>query len=270
MIDLSALILQLNTFALAKRLHLLLLIWVAALFWQPLQAQYTTISGTVYDISARKPLEAVAVISKSGRGTLTDSLGHYSLMVFKTDSIWFSLLNKSTQHYAVDTIRNPENFDISIHVYSALLPEVKVRNSNYRFDSLQNRNDYRKYFDFKKPGIALSRNPGYNPGGVTVGLDLDEFINMFRFKRNRNLQYLQNRLVQQEQDKYITYRFSKLLVRKITKLQAPEIDVFMKLYRPNYDGLQLLNDLEFGYYIEQSFNHYKADKLKEILRKRDE
>lgn len=250
-----------------KRLHLLLLLLVMALLWQPLHAQYITISGTVYDISARKPLEAVAVLSKSGRGTLTDSMGHYSLMVFKTDSIWFSLLNKNTQHYAVDTIRFPDNFDVSIHVYSALLPEVKVRNSNYHLDSLQNRKDYQKYFDFKKPGISLSRNPGYNPGGVTVGLDLDEFINMFRFKRNRNLQYLQNRLVQQEQDKYITFRFNKLLVRKITKLQAPEIDTFMKLYRPGYEGLQLLNDLEFGYYIEQSFNQYKANKLRDNLRK---
>ena len=254
----------------AKRLHLLLVIIVMALLWQPINAQYITISGTVYDISARKPLEAVAVISKSGRGTLTDSLGHYSLMVFKTDSIWFSLLNKNTQHYAIDTIRNPDNFDISIHVYSALLPEVKVRNKNYKLDSIQNRKDYQKYFDFKKPGIALSRNYGYNPGGVTVGLDLNEFINMFRFKRNRNLQYLQDRLLQQEQDKYVNYRFSKLLVRKITKLQSPEIDSFMKQYRPSYEGLQFLNDLDFGYYIEQSFEQYKTNKLKGSLRKRDE
>ena len=254
----------------AKRLHLLLVIIAMVWLWQPASAQYITISGTVYDISARKPLEAVAVISKSGRGTLTDSLGHYSLMVFKADSIWFSLLNKNTQHYAVDTIRNPDNFDISIHVYSALLPEVKVRNRNYKLDSIQNRKDYQKYFDFKKPGIALSRNYGYNPGGVTVGLDLNEFINMFRFKRNRNLQYLQDRLLQQEQDKYVNYRFSKFLVRKITKLQSPEIDSFMKQYRPSYEGLQFLNDLDFGYYIEQSFEQYKTNKLKGSLRKRDE
>ena len=155
-------------------------------------------------------------------------------------------------------------------MYSALLPEVKVRNKNYKLDSIQNRKDYQKYFDFKKPGIALSRNYGYNPGGVTVGLDLNEFINMFRFKRNRNLQYLQDRLLQQEQDKYVNYRFSKLLVRKITKLQSPEIDSFMKQYRPSYEGLQFLNDLEFAYYIEQSFEQYKVNKLRGNLRKRDE
>lgn len=253
-----------------QRLLLLLTIFILSLLCQSIAAQFVTITGTVYDISARKPLEAVAVISKSGRGTLTDSTGRYRLSVYKNDTIWFSLLNKNTQRYAVDTIRNPDNFDISIHVYSALLPEVKVRNSNYRLDSLQNRKDYQKYFDFKKPGISLSRNQSYNPGGVTVGLDLEEFINMFRFKRNRNLQYLQNRLVQQEQDKYVNHRFNKLLVRKITKLQSPEIDSFMKQYRPSYEGLQFLNDLEFGYYVQQCFEQYKVIKQKGSLRKRDD
>ncbi len=231
-----------------------------------------TVSGRVFDISARKPLEAVSVLSKSGRGTVTDSLGRYSIVLFKKDSIWFSLLNKSTQRYAVDTISNLDNFDISLHVYAALLPEVKVRNKNYHLDSLQNRKDYQKYFDFKKPGISLSRNNGLAPGtgGVTVGLDLEEFINMFRFKRNRNLMFLQNRLVQQEQDKYIDHRFNKVFVKKITKLQGAELDTFMKQYRPGYETLQILNELEFGYYIEKCFEEYKIRKYKGSLRKNDE
>lgn len=35
-------------------------------------AQRTTISGTVYDNTAKRPLEAVAVLSTSGNATLTD------------------------------------------------------------------------------------------------------------------------------------------------------------------------------------------------------
>ncbi len=237
---------------------------------KPCYAQFITISGTVYDISARKPLEAVAVISTAGRGTVSDSLGRYSLTVRKSDSIYFTLFNKSTMRYAVDTISNPSNFDISLHVHAALLPEVKVRSHNYRLDSLENRRDYAKYFDFKKPGLRLSTNPTYSPGGVTVGLDLNEFINMFRFKRNRNLAFLQNRLLQQEQDRYINHRFTKLLVRKLTKLTAPEIDTFMLKYRPSYELLQSLNDLELGQYIQYSYGNYKAWKHRGALRKRDE
>ena len=236
----------------------------------PAKAQFVTISGTVYDMSGRNPIEAVLVRSTSGRGTITDSLGRYSFTVKNKDSIWFSLMGKNTMKYAIDTINDLSNFDISVHVRVFELPEVTVRNRDYRLDSIQNRRDYQKYFDFKKPGIKLSENQGYNPGGVTVGLDLDELINMFRFRRNRNLMFLQNRLIEQEQDKYINYRFSKVYVHKITKLQSPELDTFMRKYRPDYYLLQNFNDLELGYYIERHFKEYKVLKYKESLRKRDE
>ena len=58
-------------------------------------AQYVTIAGTVYDLTARNPLEAVAVRSTSGRGGITDSAGRYIVTVLKTDSIWFSRLVKT-------------------------------------------------------------------------------------------------------------------------------------------------------------------------------
>lgn len=253
-----------------KRLLNLLLIISVLFSVQTARAQYITISGTVYDITARRPIEAVAVVSQSGKGTLSDSTGHYMLVVKKTDSIWFTLLNKSTMKYAVDTIKHPENFDISLYIRGTDLPEVKVRNSNYHLDSLINRKDYAKYFDYKKPGIRLSSNPNFNPGGVTVGLDLDELINMFRFRRNRNLQYLQNRLIQQEQDGYVSHRFNKNFVRKITKLQSPELDTFMLKYRPSYEYVMVVNDLELGYYTEKCYDIYVDQKKKEALNKKYE
>jgi hypothetical protein len=225
-------------------------------------AQSIYISGTVYDISARRPLEAVAVMSTSGNGVITDSMGRYSIRVPLKDSIWFSLIGKSTMKYSVDTISNTDNFNVMIHVRAFDLPDVKVRNNYYKFDSVQNRKDYTKIFDFKKPGLRLSNNPGYNPGGVTVGFDLDEIINMFRFKRNKSLLNLQNRLLQQEQDKYVDHRYTKPFVRKLTKLNPPDLDIFMRRYRPDYEVVQLMNDLELGYYIQKTFEIYKSEKVK--------
>ncbi len=244
-----------------RKLYLLLLLLSCYSFvfsQQNSSNPFVTISGTVYDVTARKPLEAVAVISTSGRGTVTDSLGRYSLTIKSTDSIWFSMLNKTTVKYPVDTIKNTSEFNIMIHVRAADLPEVRVRNSNYKLDSIQNRNDYAKYFNFKKPSIQLNKGgTGFGPSGYTVGLDLDEIINMFRFRRNRNLEALQRRLVEQEQNKYVDHRYSKQFVRKITKLQSPELEAFMQRYKPNYDFLLMLNDLELGYYIEKCYDQYK-------------
>lgn len=228
-------------------------------FALPVTAQFVTISGTVYDISAKRPLEAVAVLSTSGRGTITDSAGRYSLTIKETDSIWFSLLGKTTMKYPVDTITNTMGFNVMIHVRAQDLPEVKVRNNYYRFDSIQNRRDYAKVFEFKKPGISLSTpSPTYNTThGVTVGIDLVEFINMFRFKRNRQMLALQKRLLQQERDKHIDHRFKKILVIKLTGLKSPELEQFMEAYRPKYEWLQFMNELELGYYIQQCYEAYK-------------
>ncbi|WP_204268403.1 hypothetical protein, partial [Escherichia coli] len=55
--------------------------------------------------------------------------------------------------YAIDTISNMENFNVMIHVRAYDLPEVKVRNNYYRYDSMMNRKDYAKVFDFRKPNL---------------------------------------------------------------------------------------------------------------------
>lgn len=226
----------------------------------PLLAQSITISGTVFDISARRPLEAVAVISSSGKGTVTDSMGHYSIQVRETDSIWFSLIGKTTMKYPVDTISNTDRFNVMLHLRAFDLPEVTVRNSFYKFDSLQNRRDNAKGFDFRKPTLRLSSNPNYNPGGLTVGFDINEIINMFRVKRNNSLLHLQRRLIMQEQDNYVSSRFTKPFVRKITKLTSPELDSFMVRYRPDYETVLRLNDLELGYMVQKDYENYRSQR----------
>ena len=215
------------------------------------KAQMRTISGVVYDISGRRPIEAVMVYSKSNR-TQTDSLGRYLITLQPKDSLTFSLFGKNTQKFGMDDIEDPSNFNIMIHVTGMDLPEVTVRNSYYRYDSIQNRIDYAKYFNYEPPGLKLSNQQNFfGNGGVTIGFDVNEIINMFRFKRNRNLQFLQNRLLSQEQEKYINYRFTRRFVQKLTKLDGVRLDLFMDYCKPSYPTLALLNDLELGYYIQQ-------------------
>jgi hypothetical protein len=223
-------------------------------------AQTSTISGVVYDISGRRPIESVTVNSGKNK-TITDSLGRYIITVKNSDSIWFSLFGKNTQKYPVDTVTDLHNFNVMIHVAGYDLPEVRVRNSYYRLDSIQNRNDYAKYFNYQPPGLRLSNNQQlFGPAGLTIGLDLDEIINMFRFHKNRNLQFLQKRLITQEHDKYVDYRFTKRFVQKLTRLEGESLDKFMVYCRPSYDLLGVLNDLELGLYIQKKYVEYKKAK----------
>ena len=221
-------------------------------------SQRTTISGTVYDITKKTPIEAVSVISTSGYGTVTDSLGHYTIPVYEKDSIYFSYLNKPTPKYPVLSISNLAAFDISILKKIAELPNIFVRQRSYKLDSLKNREDYAKIFNYRKPGLRSSMNP--TPGSFGVGLDLNELINMFRFKRNRSMLAFQKRLLKEEQDKFIDHRFSKSLVRILTKLATPELEEFMKDYRPTLEMAESMNELEFGQFIVDAYKYYSRTK----------
>lgn len=230
-----------------------LVVWF---LYQPLAAQ-VIIKGRVYDMSKTIPLPSVSVLSSEGMGTVTDSLGYYTILVNETDSIWFSYLNKPTPKFAVAAINKFNGFDISLHVPITELKEVKVVPRNYKRDSIQNRLDYAKAFDFHKPGISLS-NP--SSGAFGVGLDLDAFINMFNFRKNRRMAHFQQRLIQEEQDKFIDHRFTKPLVRKITKLAGAEQDDFMKKYRPSLDFTRNATDYEFAEYIKLAWQEYERKK----------
>ncbi len=221
-------------------------------------AQQILLHGLVVDFYNRHPVEAVSVFSSSGRVAITDSTGKYLLPVSTKDSVWFSYLGKNTQRYPVDTINNFSDFEIALHIDSHWLPTVTVRNKNYLLDSLQNRQDYANVFNYKKPGLSVVENPAssYVNGGLTVGFDLDAIIQSFQFRKNREMLAFQQRLLEEEHDNYINHRFSKFFVKQLTHLQSPQLEDFMSKFKPSYQLLLQLNDLELGYYIEQCYKIY--------------
>ena len=227
------------------------------------------VSGRVFDISRSIPLPAVSVLTTSGQGTITDSLGYYIIDVNEKDSIYFSYLNKPTAKFPVRAIPNFYSFDISLHVPVAELPAVKVQLPNYRRDSLQNRRDYEKIFNYKKPGISVSTSP-MGSGGAGVGLDLAEFINIFRFRHNRRMLAFQRRLQQEEIDKFIDHRFTKAIVRKVTGLTGDSLNTFMRIYRPSYEFTQLSTDYEFLEYIKLASHAFREQASKGHLKKDEE
>jgi len=220
---------------------------------RPVNAQETfKIKGTVYDSSRTYPIELVTVMSTSGKGTVTNSDGRYEIEVTDKDSVWFSYLNKPTVKFPVLKIANPFSFDISLKVSIPVLKEVRIKPRNYRQDSIQNREDYAKVFEYRKPGLRPA-TPQYGAG---MGFDLDEIINVFRFKRNKSMAAFQQRLLVQERDKFVDHRFNKALVRRLTSLNGNELDSFMLVYRPPYEFALLTSDYDFQEYIKEAYRRY--------------
>jgi len=220
-----------------------------------------TISGTVYDSTKTVPVVNVLVKSSNGTQAITDSSGHYEIVTSDKDSLTFIYNNKPTAKFAVKQIPNIGNFDISLHIRVVekfkTMKEVKVYSKNFRQDSIENRQYYRKIFGYEKPGISSS----INPGSGTVGLDLGEFINIFRFKRNKQLRKMQDRLLEQEQENYIKYRFNKAAVKRITQLEGADLENFMTLYRPDFEFTQMASTVEFYQYILNASYQFKKELL---------
>jgi hypothetical protein len=215
----------------------------------------------VYDSSRTYVLQSVSVLSTAGKGSVTDSNGRYSIEVSEKDSIWFSYLGKPTVKYPVLKMNDPLNFDVAIQLSVTVLKGVTVRPRSYRMDSIQNRIDYARIFNYEKPKIQP------NISGVGVGFDLDQIIRMFQFRKNKNTLAFQRRLLEQEQEKFVDHRFSKLLVKRLTNLTGPRLDSFMAIYRPTYLFCQFASDYELGEYIKNCYQLYAQRNSSSGLRK---
>lgn len=218
-------------------------------------AQYK-VKGTVYDSSRIYPIEAVSVLSTNGRGTATDSLGHYQLDVSDKDSIWFSYLGKPTPKYPVLKIADVTQFNIALRLKTDVLKEVRIRSHNYKEDSVQNRKEYAKAFNFRKPNFESITSIG--PTGA--GIDIDELIRLFQFRKNRAALRFQQRLLEQEREKFTDHRFNKALVRRLTGLDGEALTSFMKFYRPAYEFALNASEYDFQLYIKKSGEAYKQSK----------
>ncbi|HEV3324178.1 MAG TPA: hypothetical protein VG052_01190 [Puia sp.] len=205
------------------------------------------ITGTVYDESQRFAMAGVSVLSTLGLGTTTDSTGHYHIRLALEDSIYFSYLGKSTTRFPVKEIRADQPFDMALAVSIDSLPAVFVRGNNYLLDSLQNRKDYAKVFNYQTSYLNSMKTGAR--GGLGVGLNLDMFLNA---KQNRRMEAFQKRLEEEEKDKFVDHRFSRAIVRRVTGLDEPALDTFMVQYRPTQEFIQsCATEYEFYHYIQE-------------------
>ncbi len=199
------------------------------------------VHGTVYDRTARFGMAGVSVKSNSGAGAVTDSAGKYSIILPLSDSISFSYQGKATQKFAVKEINTNRTFDMSLHVDIHSLKQVEVTATlprSYSEDSAAFRNEYRKVFDYSPDYLTSGGN------SMGAGVNLDALFSLKKIKRMENFRRF---LEREEQEKYIDHRFNRMLVQKITGLQPPALDAFMKQYRPSY-GLLLSFETDYLYY----------------------
>jgi hypothetical protein len=224
-------------------------------------AQYR-VKGHVYDSSRTFPIELVTVQSTGGQLTLTDSTGSYTINVAEKDSIWFSYLGKPTPKYPVLKIANINQFDLALHLKADVMREVRIKTRVYKEDSTQNRLDYAKAFNFRRPSLGTMTS--VTSSGV--GFDVQEIIRLFQFRKNRSMERFRERLEQEERDKFVDRRFTKGLVKRLTLIDKDEeLTDFMVKYRPTFEFTAGTSDYDFQYFIKIAYQEYRKTKAPQAV-----
>lgn len=211
----------------------------------------TEIKGTVYDRSLINEIQGVSVMSSSGAGAITDSLGRYHIMLPSNDSIYFSYLGKRTQKFPVKNIDNPLEYNISLDaVVTVTLAPILVAPNSYHLDSLENRKENERIFDYGGAGTLNNmKSSSGRKMGLGLGFDMDA---MFDAKVGHSRESVQRYFIEDERQAYVDHRFTKAIVKKLTGLQPPALDTFMKEYRPSYEFTQsCTTDIELYQYIQE-------------------
>jgi len=228
----------------------LLLLLLAGL--QPVRAQQVKLNGMVVDADTKTGLPLVTIINKrSQTGAMTNETGRFLIEAMPGDTIEFSMLS----YYKKEIVTPLEASSFNIYLNKRIfgLQQINVRGKNYHNDSLATREEYGKYFNYKKPGAmdVLKTLPA-NP--VTA------LSYLVPSKTRKRKEQFHEQLLYWEKEKFIDYRYSPELVAKMTKLESPELDSFMLHYRPGYNFLQNATDYDLLLYIKQSFEQYKQEK----------
>jgi hypothetical protein len=93
-----------------------------------------------------------------------------------------------------------------------------------------------------------------------AGIDINELIRLFQFRKNKSMEKFRERLLEQEKEKFVDHRFSKALVRRLTQLDGEQLTQFMQQYRPTYEFTLYSNEYDFQFYIKKSGEEFKKKK----------
>jgi hypothetical protein len=113
---------------------------------------------------------------------------------------------------------------------------------------------YAKIFNHERPGISSTYTPG-----EAAGFDLDQLIGIFQFRKNKQNLAFQRRLIEDEEDRYIDYRFNSKLIHRITGLSGDTLIKYKKLYRPNYAFVVSSSLAKFYEYILNTSYVFKRE-----------
>ena len=80
---------------------------------------------------------------------------------------------------------------------------------------------------------------------------------------------LQSRLLEDEAQKFIDYRFNKATVKQLTGFEGEQLASFMEMYRPNYEFTAYSTEYEFYQYILDASKRFRRGLMPTSINRND-
>jgi len=182
----------------------------------------------------------------------SDLGGNYKIEARPGDSLVFSSAGYLPDTIFVNLSSITNNYIVFLSPKILALPFIQVNEaSSYQMDSIERRNEYAFILNKKHPvKLWNEKRAGDQPGF--------NFSPIGYFSTNeKQKRKLKRRLLQEEKDYYIDYRFSPTRVSQLTGLKGDSLRIFMQRYRPGYKFCRKANNEDLLFYINDKLKLFK-------------
>jgi hypothetical protein len=209
------------------------------------------LQGKIYEKGSTDSLISVSIHNITiQRYDLSEEDGTYKIQASPGNHIAFSSVGFKTDTITVTASLLTADCPIYLDIRPVTLQAVRVGElSNYQLDSIDRHREYSWIYD-------RTPTPRFDPDrkGDGVGIQMNVFRKTSTPAKQR--ERLEKRLVREEQDYYVSFRYNKDYVAKITHLAGDSLKDFMKKYRPSYDYCRKAAMVDILVYINDCYKLY--------------
>lgn len=226
-----------------------LFLWICALLLPAGAALAQQAQGTVFGHDSLPLPGSVVTNIRNHATSLTDALGRFSLSAASGDT----LLVQALGHLPGSVIVNLAMLRIYLRPKIEQLAGVDIRQRKRQQDSLDDRENFRAAFDFRRPKFreVMIITP------VGIGVNIHKLYKALSFSSNRSKSTFRRRLIAHEQGQYTGERFNDSLVARWSGLRGDSITQFKNLYPPTYRFALEASDYDFIRYIRMASDSFR-------------
>ncbi len=213
--------------------------------------QLLNIKGIIFKKNSSDRIsQAVITDMKNQVVMMSDELGGFTIKASAGDTLQITK-NSFTPQKIVVTNAN----DIAIYMQPVIqLGEVTIKGQTTRQELNGVVNSYRAkglYFDGKPPIWAF-----INPFGGSPITAFYELFSKDAANERRFIRFSKNEMEAVEVDR----RYTKDLVKSVTKMPDEDVEKFMVTFRPSYEDMKEWNDYQLIEYIKKNYAYYQKNK----------